>query len=287
MRLADLHCHTTASDGTLTPAELVRLASEIGLAAVGVTDHDSVDGIAAAQAEGRRLGVEVIPGLELNTDYEGSEIHILGYYMNLGSRQLQLGLANLRDARNLRVKLIVEKLAQIGLKVDLCRIMEIASDGAVGRPHVAQAMIEKGYVSSIKQAFDQYIGTGCPAYVSRYKLTPQQGIGLIRQANGVAVLAHPGLVRRDDLIKCFIDAGLNGIEVYHTSHTPAYEKRYAELAERLGLLLTGGSDFHGPGRKEGISLGDRTVSLETVRKLTKLHEEMEKWQEHSQNRPND
>lgn len=271
---ADLHCHTTASDGTLSPAQLVRLAKDKGLKAVGITDHDTVNGVPEALEAGGHLGIEIVPGLELNTDFEGVEVHILGYYPDMQAQALQEALARMRDARLSRVRAMLEKLTQLGLEVREERVLEIAGEGSVGRPHVAQALQEQGYAKDTGDAFDRYIGPGRPAYVSRYKLTPEQGVGLITAAGGIAVLAHPGLVGRDEIIPRLLQTGLKGIEVFHTNHNPAMEGKYAGMACQLGLIMTGGSDYHGPGRKEGIHLGDRTVPLTVIRELRELKEKM-------------
>lgn len=272
---ADLHCHTTASDGSLTPRQLVELAKQKGLTAVGITDHDTVNGVREAESAGIQLGVEIVPGVELNTDYDGVEVHVLGYYPDLDSPILESTLKELRNARESRIKLIIAKLAAIGLPIKEERVLKIADGGSVGRPHIAQAMQEKGYIKTVKEAFAHYIGPGCPAYVPRFKLTPQQGIEIIRKAKGVAVLAHPGLVDRDELIPHLLKSGLKGMEVYHTDHSKEMEHKYAELAEKLGLIITGGSDFHGPGRKEDIDLGDRLAPESSIKELKRVKEEME------------
>ncbi|MDA8441955.1 MAG: PHP domain-containing protein [Peptococcaceae bacterium] len=271
---ADLHTHTTASDGTSPPAELVYLAQKMGLEALGITDHDTVAGIPAAQSAAAKCGILLVPGVELNTDDNGVEVHILGYYPDLHAPSLLTALSALRQARTARVKYILDKLAAIGLPLEETRVFAIAGSGSVGRPHIAQAMQEKGYVADIKDAFNRYIGVGQPAYVDRYKLTPQEGIEIIRQAKGIAVLAHPGLIGRDELLPKFIKAGLQGIEVYHSSHSAAMEAKYANLALELNLAITGGSDYHGGGRKAGVELGQPSVSIATVYSLMQFKEEI-------------
>jgi 3',5'-nucleoside bisphosphate phosphatase len=271
---ADLHCHTTASDGTLTPTQLVRMAKEKGLKAIGITDHDTVMGIAEATMAGKRFGVEIVPGVELNTDFDGTEVHILGYYPDLNSLVLQDALKNLREARSARVHLIITKLNSLGLNISEERVKEISGEGAIGRPHIAQALEEKGYVTDIKEAFERYIGQGGPAYVSRYKLTPEEGIKLIRQAHGVAVLAHPGLIGRDDVIPSLINSGLLGIEVKHSKHSQEDEQRYSEFAQKYGMLITGGSDYHGPKRELGVELGGCQVEIARVELLKQRKREL-------------
>ncbi len=271
---ADLHCHTTASDGTAAPAQLVRQAKDFGLKALGITDHDTVSGVQEALDEGKRLGIEIVPGLELNTDFEGVELHVLGYYPDLEAPALHEALARMRDARLSRLRAMLEKLAGLGIDIRVERVLQIAGEGSVGRPHVAQALQELGYAKDIRDAFDRYLGPGRPAYVSRYKLTPEQGIELVASVRGIAVLAHPGSAGRDELIPRLVQTGLRGIEVYHTNHDKEMERKYAGIAEEMGLIMTGGSDYHGPGRKEGIRLGDRTVSLTVVQELKELKEKM-------------
>ncbi|HEX3015395.1 MAG TPA: PHP domain-containing protein [Desulfobacteria bacterium] len=271
---ADLHTHTTASDGTLTPDKQVQLARDIGLMAIGITDHDSLNGITEALAAGERYGVEVVPGVELSTDCQGREVHILGYYPEREAPELTGMLDKLREARRSRGKLIVDKLVSLGLQIELERVWEIAGAGAIGRPHIAQALEEKGYVRSIKEAFERYIGSGAPAYVPRFKLSPEDAITLVTRARGIPVLAHPGLVDLDALIPDWVKAGLKGIEVFHTDHNQAQETRYARLAENLGLLVTGGSDYHGPGRKTTVGLGDRRVPMDNVTRLKQVKQEL-------------
>ena len=263
----DLHCHTTASDGTLTPSQLVRLAKASGLKGVGITDHDSTNGLEEAVAAGIEHNLVIVPGFELSTELEGKEFHILGYYPDLSSLVLRQELQNLRSNRANRGKEMLQKLASLGLPIQEERLREIVGAGAVGRPHLAQAMLEAGYVKSVRHAFDKYLGRGMPAYVSRYKLTPVEGIQLILACSAVPVLAHPGTVDMDETIPDLAKAGLKGLEVFHPNHSLYQELKYEEMAKRLSLLPTGGSDFHGPKVKENIKLGDRAVPLETVRKL--------------------
>ncbi len=264
---ADLHCHTTASDGTLSPTQLVQMAVAKGLQAVGITDHDTVSGLKEGMEAGKRFGLELVPGLELNTDFCGTEVHILGYYPDLESEVLHQVLSNLQKARCARISLIVSKLRGLGLNISEDRVREISGNGAVGRPHIAQALEEKGYVTNIKEAFDRYIGPGGPAYVTRYKLAPDEGIKIICRAKGIPVLAHPGLIGRDEIIPELIGVGLAGIEVKHSKHSNTDEQRYTFFAQKYGLLITGGSDYHGPKRKLGVELGCRQVSMECVRLL--------------------
>lgn len=244
--VVDLHIHTTASDGTYSPTEVVRRAKKLGFKAIAITDHDTVEGIREAQEEGKRIGLEVLAGIELNTDYQNTEVHILGYLFDLENRDFLGTLERLKEARDMRVRQIVEKLKNTGLDITIERVLELAGAGTVGRPHVARALLEKGYVQTIKQAFDQYIGSTGPGYVSRYKLSPADGIKMIRDAGGIPVLAHPGIVDRDELIEEFIQAGLMGIEAFHSDHSTTKSNHYSKIAQKNGLIITGGSDCHGP-----------------------------------------
>jgi 3',5'-nucleoside bisphosphate phosphatase len=266
----DLHCHTTASDGLLTPWELVKTAAECGLKAVGITDHDTMSGWEEAEKAGIYFGVDILKGIELNTDWSGIEVHILGYELDPHSTVLQDKLRTLRDARLNRMVTILEKLRKLGIYIQESEISQIARGESVGRPHIAQALINRGIVGTIKEAFDCYIGSGGPAYVPRYKLSPEEGIVLVREAGGVAVLAHPGVHCLERGLPLWIDIGLQGVEVSHSEHTPEDEKKYRELAERYNLIMTGGSDYHGEARKPGIHLGGWGTSYEVVDKIRKM-----------------
>jgi 3',5'-nucleoside bisphosphate phosphatase len=269
-RTADLHVHTTASDGTLSPEQVVHEAVQAGLAAIGIADHDAVEGISPALAAGRAAGLVVVPAIEVNTDYGEDELHILGYYIDHQSDMLATHLERLRSERRERVKRMVERLNEVGAKLDLERVYEIAGSGSVGRPHVARALVEAGHVSSMNSAFGKYLVRGAPGYVPRYKLTPSEAIQIIRQAGGVAVLAHPGNSRHDEVIPQLIDAGLEGIEVYHSDHSALQRRHYARIAKNRGLVATGGSDFHGPNMMKMVPIGHVTVDIEIVHKLKEL-----------------
>lgn len=244
MLVVDLHIHTQASDGALTPAQVVERAVAQGLKAIAITDHDIIDGCRPAiEAAADRL--EVIPGVEINTEWGSKEVHILGYYIDLADQKFLEELKNLRQVRLDRIVKIVRKLNDIGVKVNLDRVLELAGAGTIGRPHVALAMIENGYVSTIQEAFAGYIGYGAPAYVPRYKLLPEEAVQIILKAGGVPVLAHPGLIGEDELIPHLAAHGLQGLEVYYPEHGPEQIDHYAQKAKEYGLVITGGSDFHG------------------------------------------
>lgn len=267
---ADLHCHTTASDGLLTPYKLIQAASEIGLKAVGITDHDTVGGWSESLTAGKEFGIEILKGIELNTEWQGTEVHILGYEPDQDFKPFQDKLQELREARMNRMLKILDRLHEMNIDISVNEIKSIAKGESVGRPHIAQALTQHGYVNTTKEAFDQYIGAGAPAYVPRFKLTPKEGIDLIRKAGGVAVLAHPGQHHLEKHIPFWVKEGLQGVEVSHSDHTPEDEHHYRVLAKKLHLIMTGGSDFHGEGRKIGVKLGGWGVSYEVVEQIRDL-----------------
>ena len=248
---ADLHLHTTASDGTNTPAEVVALAKEKGLSVLAITDHDTTAGLTEAIATGDKLGLEVISGIELSTLDDDREIHILGYYPNCSSKPLQEMLKKMIDVRKNRAIYMVEKLNQLGYAVELSRVKEIAGADFIGRPHIARALLEKGYIDDISEAFSEsFIGRGGKAFVERFKLTPPEGIAILLQAEAIPVLAHPGFLSQgppllEDEILPLVDSGLCGLEVFYSKHTQEQVGCYKRLAEEQGILITGGSDCHG------------------------------------------
>ncbi len=264
MNYIDLHSHTTASDGLLTPTQLVELAAETGLRTIAVTDHDSTEGLAEALAAGERLGVEIIPGVELSCDVPAGELHMLGYFPRYQEPGFQAELARLREGRVGRAEGMARRLTELGYPVSFERIQELAGDGAIGRPHVAQALIEAGHVGSKAEAFDRFIGRNGPAYVERAKLSPTEACQVIRSAGGLPVFAHPLIVLMsgraleplpvDESLPELVEAGLAGLEVYYPHYMSVHVDRLLALARRYGLLTTGGSDFHGAG-SAGAPLG--------------------------------
>jgi predicted metal-dependent phosphoesterase TrpH len=245
----DLHLHSTASDGVYSPAEVVQIALTNQLEVIALTDHDTVSGIRPAQAVAATTGLQVLAGVELSSEDEHTDRHILGYLINVDHAPLQALLSELRDSRTNRAARMVQKLADLGIPISMERVMALADDGTVGRPHVARALVEGGYVSSIQEAFDQYLANGGPAYVPHYRLEPQRAISMIHAAGGVAVLAHPG--HYDDyrvVIGALVPLGLDGIEVYYPDHTPAVVEDLTVLARQYKLVTTAGSDFH---RRDG------------------------------------
>jgi predicted metal-dependent phosphoesterase TrpH len=256
----DLHTHSNASDGTLSPREVVRLAKERGLAAFALTDHDTIDGLAEALATGRELNLEVIPGVEISARHALGSMHILGYFLDYESELLASRLAVLKQARKDRNPQIIAKLNNLGIPITLEQVEAISGGGQVGRPHIAQALYQRGFVRSLQEAFDIYLGNNGRAYVSKFRFPPGEAIGMIRDAGGLAVLAHPftlGLHTFDALLPLLqelMDLGLAGVECYYPEHSADQQALYLSLARKLGLLITGGSDFHGDNKPE-ISLG--------------------------------
>ncbi len=274
----DLHAHTTASDGTLAPRELVRLAARHHVRVLAVTDHDSTGGVREAMDEARGHGpLEIVPGLEINCDVPGAEIHVLGYCVDWEAPWFQAFLGAQREERRQRVYRITERLAELGMPIDPDAVFALVKEGSAGRPHVAQAMVDRGYVRSVREAFDRYLSRGGPANVPRRRLTPVEAVRVIRRARGVPVLAHPGLADRDELIPELVEAGLQGIEAFYPEHSSAQIAAYRALCARLGLVATGGSDFHGPRvggvRHPGVQPVPESVWDELKRRLAALAEE--------------
>jgi 3',5'-nucleoside bisphosphate phosphatase len=272
----DLHTHSTASDGLLAPSQLVRQAHEAGLDLIALTDHDSTDGVSEATEAGTQEGVQVIPGIEVNTtlpDHRG-EAHVLGYYVEMADTRFQENLRFIREARVRRAEQMVERLRAQGFDVTWERVRELAK-GTVGRPHIARALMERGYASSIADAFDKYISPGKPAYVPRYKLSPQDAVHLIRAAGGVPVLAHPGSITElsEQVLPDLTQTGLLGLECYYGDYDEATVSRLAGIAGQFGLIATGGSDYHGP-NVHPTPLGGRYVPPEAVGRLFAAAEEL-------------
>lgn len=253
--VADLHLHTTESDGTWTPEQLVNQASRIGLSAIAITDHDTTAAVAAAlRASPENL--QVIPGIELSSASEtGEEVHIVGLWIDPSFGPLQSRLAILREERLDRVDRILERLGELDIFLEYADILKFAQKDVLSRGHIASAMVAKGFAGSKQEAFDSYIGQGAPAYVRRLKLTPEEAIQLIIQAGGVPVLAHPGLLQDLSILPILKKAGLVGMEVIHHSHSDEQTLFFQELAAGYGLLPSGGSDCHGLGGKDQIYLG--------------------------------
>jgi len=277
----DLHIHSTASDGTLSPADIIALALRLRLGAIAITDHDSVAGSREALLNGTPEALGFLTGVEISAEpppsYPGAgSIHILGYGMRLDDPELNGTLEKLQGARKDRNPQIVARLNKLGIALRLDEVEREAGDGQPGRPHIAKLLVKKGIVRTIDDAFDRYLGNGKPAYVDKYRIESSQAIELINAAGGIPVLAHPCLLelesdqQLDELLREMMSMGLKGLEVYFSEHTPEQIHRYSELAKRCDLLMTGGTDFHGdiqPEIRMGVGRGDLHVPFELYEKL--------------------
>ncbi|MBM3132127.1 MAG: PHP domain-containing protein [Chloroflexi bacterium] len=270
----DLHIHSTASDGRATPAEVVRMAADLGMRAIAITDHDSVEGIEEALAEARRFPrLMVIPGVELGTDVPRGEMHILGYFIDHTSSELRHKLQTLRTSRSARGQQMVAKLVAHGVHLDWGKITLIAGGASIGRPHLAQAMMEQGYTFSVQEAFDKYIGDNGPCFVEREKFGPVESVELLAKAGGLAVLAHPAqMVNLDRVLSELMPVGLVGIEVFYKDYDRATTDRLRGVARKHGLVCCGGSDYHGF-EDEGNRIGNCDVPPEAVERLVALRKQ--------------
>ncbi len=269
---ADLHLHSTFSDGSFTPAELVKTAAEKGLTTIALADHDTVEGIPEAIKAGEKYEVEVIPALEFSAFWNKAEIHILGYFIDYNSPELLNKTEEIFTARIERARGMVKRLNQLGIAISFQEVEEIAGDEYIGRPHIARAMMSAGYIEEMGEAFtDEFIGNGGKAYLSKYQLTPEKAISLINRSGGISVLAHPVFINHGEPfdragIRKLADAGLAGVEVYHSRHSSETSRYYLEIAEELGLIVTGGSDFHGENSPD-VKIGDISINDNLVKKL--------------------
>ena len=256
----DLHLHTTASDGALSPSEMVRYAQSKGLQAIAITDHDTIEGLAEGLAEGVRSGIEVVPGIEISAEHSPGSMHLLAYLFDIDHPLLNERLAYLQQARAERNPRIIENLNRLGVRITYEEVVKASGGGQVGRPHFAQVLEEKGYVRSFQEAFERYLRKGAAAYVDKFRFTPKEALHFVKEAKGVAVLAHPNTLGMNSpseleaLILRLVDFGLAGIEVYYPEHSPPEVAQYKLLAERHGLLMTGGTDYHGL-EKNGLDIG--------------------------------
>ena len=277
----DLHIHSTASDGSLTPSEILQLAQKLNLGAIAITDHDSLEGSKAAFRAGIPSSIKFLSGVEISAAYppfysRPGSFHLLGYAIRLDDRTLDRSLSKLRQARKNRNPEILKRLEKLGCPLTLAEVREVVGEGQLGRPHIARAMVKKGYVASVDEAFDNFLGTDKPAYVNKYRIDCIQAVHAITAAGGIPVLAHPGLlgIDNENTLKQFIgnlkEIGIRGIEVYYPEHTERQMQTYAALARHFDLLITGGTDFHGkmmPEIKLGSGKGNLFVPYELYEKL--------------------
>ncbi len=271
----DLHTHSTFSDGILTPTELIELAYQRGVRIMALTDHDTTEGLPEAFAVAEHYpDFTLIPGIEMSTDVPGSEVHILGHFIDWGDDQFELQLVRLRESRLGRARRMADKLEQLGKPVSWERVESLAGEGAVGRPHIARALVEAGHVSSVNEAFDLYLSRTGPAYVERERLTPAQVIETLTAVHGLPTLAHPrDLEGLEGLLEELTTAGLIGMEVYYQDYTPDVVERLKGLADRFDLLPLGGSDYHGFGGHQQRQPGDIPLPDEPVERLLALARE--------------
>jgi predicted metal-dependent phosphoesterase TrpH len=250
----DLHVHTTASDGTYTPEELVREAARRGVRVLAVTDHDSVEAVEPARLAAREYPpIQIVPGIEINTDDPGGEVHILGYFLDHEATWLRDLLREFREERAARVHRIAERLTALGHPIDAEEVFALVQEGSAGRPHVAQVMVRRGYVGTVREAFDRFLAAGKPAYVPHRKVGSREACEIIRRAGGLAVVAHPGFHDAPEaMLRALAGTGLlDGVECYYSEHSPEQTARFLGLCRELDLLPTGGSDFHGPRVRAG------------------------------------
>ncbi len=266
MKFADLHLHTNFSDGTFSPEEVVAHARQYGLSALALTDHDTVEGCERMAAACQAADIEFIPGTELTAEQDGNEVHLLGYFLDTQSPKLLSEIAKCQTVRQNRIHEMVAHLNKLGVPLKAETVFALANCRSPGRPHVARALVKERLCASLDEAFARFLKIGRPAWVPKMRMSALDGIELIHQANGLAVMAHPGLNRTDEIIPALVEAGMDGIECFHTKHSTAAAERYLEMADRYHLLVTGGSDCHGLSRGKPL-IGTIKLPYEHVEKL--------------------
>jgi predicted metal-dependent phosphoesterase TrpH len=267
MKFADLHLHTQFSDGTFTPEELVLHAQKNGLACIALTDHDTVEGCARAAAACAAVKMEFIPGAELTAEHAEIEVHILGYFLDIENQVLLDRIAQFQTVRQRRIHEMVGALNKLGVPLRVEAVFALANCKSPGRPHVARALVKEKLIGSLDEAFERFLKKGRPAWVPKTKMSALESVELIHQAGGLAVMAHPGLNRSDEIIPDLVGAGLDGIECFHTKHSTMMSERYLEIAEKFSLLVTGGSDCHGFSKSRPL-IGTVKLPYEHVEKLS-------------------
>ena len=266
MKFADLHLHTLFSDGTFTPEELVLRAQNVGLACIALTDHDSVEGCERAAAACAKVQMDFIPGAELTAEHEDTEVHVLGYFLDTKNKTLLDRIGKFQAVRQNRIREMCAALNKLGIPLKAEAVFALANCKSPGRPHVARALVKEKLIDNLDEAVEKYLKNGRPAWVPKTKLSALESVELIQQAGGLAVMAHPGLNRTDDIIPALVKAGLDGIECFHTKHSTVMAERYLEIAEKYELLVTGGSDCHGFSKKQPL-IGGVKLPYEHVEKM--------------------
>lgn len=264
---ADLHCHTYYSDGELSPTALVQQANESALSILSITDHDSIDAYWEALEAARQYGIELVPGVELSAMIGTKDIHILGYFFNPDNEQLKQALNLFRQERLWRAERMVRKLNNLNVPLSMEAVLSHAGHGAIGRPHIAAALVDEGHTSTYSEAFDTYIGNTCPAYEPKYRLSPETAVEIIAGAGGISIIAHPGWYLTEDEIMALIRAGVDGIETVHPAHDAERITFYRNITSSYFLLEGGGSDFHGGKRNDQSNFGAYTVPSEIVQAM--------------------
>lgn len=266
MKFADLHLHTSFSDGTWTPEELVLQAQKSGLSCIAVTDHDTVEGCARAAAACAAVKMEFVPGAELTAEHEDTELHVLGYFLDIANEKLLSEIAKFQLVRQRRIHEMVARVNEMGVPLQAESVFALANCKSPGRPHVARAMAKAGFVKNLDEAFERFLKKGRPAWVPKSKISALEAVELVHQAGGLAVMAHPGLNRTDSIIPALVAAGLDGIECFHTKHSTAMSERYLEIADKYNLLVTGGSDCHGFSKGKPL-IGTVKLPYEHIQKM--------------------
>ena len=273
--MIDLHTHTSASDGTLSPAELIALAKEQGIEAVAVTDHDTIEGLSEAFEAGERLGVEVIPGMELSVEYGPGSMHILGLLIDPENENLNKCLTELQHSRSTRNPKIIEKLNELGIPITMKEVEKISGGGQIGRPHIAAVLVKNGHVNNTQEAFDKYLKKRAVAYFERRRLTRAEAADVIHGAGGLLILAHPGTLSvngsdLENLLSELKDSGFDGVEVFYNNHSQLEEDRLMKIADKLEFVISGGTDFHGgnkPSIRLGVGYGNMAIPYEVLQEM--------------------
>ncbi len=273
--MIDLHAHTSASDGTYSPNELVTLAKSEGIEAIAITDHDTIEGVPEALEAGEKVGLEVIPGVEISLDHQPGSMHVLGLFLDIKNKKLIEYLTVLQASRSSRNPKIIEKLNELGLAISMEDVQKISGGGQVGRPHIAAALLKDGYVSSNQQAFDKYLKKGAIAYFERSRLTREETVDMIHGAGGLVILAHPNTLGVNGssfsyLMSELKEVGFDGLEVFYNSHSQTDEDRLMKIVDKNGFIISGGTDFHGqnkPSIKLGVGYGNMAIPYEVLQEM--------------------